>query len=841
MSAGPRMNAADLSPADFLREVLRPAPKNAVGWVTIFKPPPTAKAPWGGHACTPDALPSINGANAYFSVAAFAPDTTARKIGAMLGTGVVLCDDIGQKAEAVDVVRLFGEPSYKIQTSPRSQQWGYLLDALAAAEEIKPIHEGLKGLRLTDQNGLSAVRYGRLPAGVNNKPEYGEAFAVRCLEWNPERRFSLAQIATALPRGAPTPAHRPTTADPESVEGLAEAIMSGESYHGPLMKLAAKYAYMNYRPGDVVMMLKGAMFSSEDRSERWKDRADDIERTVKTAFDKFAKPDIEESFQIREGSLREATLFSIGVLQRRGIAASIFSRSDMLVRPYLVERVGFHEQPVLSLEMAQLTPPALVHELGGLIQFFKIQKTDAKLVRANPPAAVANTILAVPYEWGSIPRLDVLVSVPLYLGVGRLLAEPGYHAARRAWLTVPAGVACKERPTRAGALAALSRLDAWFDEFPFLGDVDRSVMLAAAISAALRPSLDFCPGFAFDAPVYGVGKTTAAEAVHVIGFGRVPAVMQFLANYEETRKQLDSAQIAGRQSLTYDNVPTGLIFSGDGIAQVLSQREREARELGESKIHVVPCNQFLMVTGNNLTIGQDLTRRTLSCRFDPREDPTSRTFQRPRLLAELMENRVAILSDIFTMVAAYEAAGEVEKPPPLVGYERWCRWVQRPLVWLGRADPLLSLRALQGDDPEQLSLDDVVERWNETFGSEWVTVKQLITYSTRPGHRDLIDALEGIEKIRRSRDGGLDAAGVGRWLDGVKGRWSRARVRVERADRSADSKSARRWRVAGVSGVCRGLAGPVARDFPKTNTASSPETPVDPLDPCSVEDPGDEM
>ena len=93
----------------------------------------------------------------------------------MLGTCVVLLDDIGQKANPTLALQLFGEPSYKIQTSPGSQQWGYLLERLATNDEIAPIHSRLMALAFTDKNGLSAVRNARLPAGINNKPEYGEA------------------------------------------------------------------------------------------------------------------------------------------------------------------------------------------------------------------------------------------------------------------------------------------------------------------------------------------------------------------------------------------------------------------------------------------------------------------------------------------------------------------------------------------------------------------------------------------------------------------------------------------------------------------------------------------
>lgn len=50
--------------------------------------------------------------------------------------------------------------------------------------------------------GMKGVtRYGRLPLGINNKPalvaEYGHPFQVRLAEWDPARRYTLAEIIGA--------------------------------------------------------------------------------------------------------------------------------------------------------------------------------------------------------------------------------------------------------------------------------------------------------------------------------------------------------------------------------------------------------------------------------------------------------------------------------------------------------------------------------------------------------------------------------------------------------------------------------------------------------------------
>jgi hypothetical protein len=825
----------ELSPSDFLRAILKPAAEDAVGWITIFSDPPTTTDPrlWSGQRCAPDSMPEITDANAYYSVAAFPTSAQHRRIGTMLGACVVLLDDIGTKATPESAVKRFGEPTFKVQTSSRSQQWGYVLEHLATNDEIAPVHSRLVELELSDKNGLSAVRYGRLPVGFNNKPAYGEPFAVGCVEADWDRVFTIEMFEEAL-RSVP-PGSKPVEdgGDADEWGGLVARIMSGEDYHGPLQVLSAKYAQRGYAAADVISILQGHMLATADRSARWQDRFADIERTVRTAM-KFRPPEREDTIVLRQGAQVENVDKTLEVLARRGIAASIFVRGGMLVRPYLARRLGFKEEPVSSLEMAAIDSTALGYELGGLIAFARKNK-DGHMKRVDCPPVLPRTVLALPHRWEDLPRLDLIVSALLYLGAGRLLSTPGYHAEKRAWLTVPAGVSCKERPTQQEAAAALSRLHEWIAEFPFARLVDRSAMVAGMMMAALRPSLLTCPGVVFDAPEFGSGKTTAAKLVHIVGFGRLPAVMNFVADPNEMRKLIDAAQIEGRQSLTFDNVPANVVVTHDALAQVLTERERQARELGASRTHIVPCNQLVIVTGNNLAVGEDLTRRLIACRLDPVGDPTARKFKHPDLLAEVHKNRVAILSDIFTIVAAYEAAGEMPAVDPLVGYDDWCRWVQQPLVWLGQEDPVSSVRELQSEDEDRANLERVVEFWFAVFGSEWVGVRTLCTFEVTKRDRasltELIEVFRGV--VGTDREGRPDSQAMGSWLRKNKDRWTRSGMRVERKSASEKSKSSAQWRVAGRGS--RGLKGVSAPSFAQIAEIESgavqkdPETPWTPL------------
>ena len=185
---------------EFLRALLEPAPAESQVWCTQFEVPPgTAESRhWAGAACTADGLPPVNSGNAYYSVAVFPPEAAARDAKHMAGVAAVLLDDVTTKGNPAEVRRLLGEPSFRIATSRASEQWGYFLATLATQAQIKPVHDALKRMGLVDKSGAGPVRYGRLPAGINNKPEYGVPFAVRCVEWAPERRFTVESIAEKL-------------------------------------------------------------------------------------------------------------------------------------------------------------------------------------------------------------------------------------------------------------------------------------------------------------------------------------------------------------------------------------------------------------------------------------------------------------------------------------------------------------------------------------------------------------------------------------------------------------------------------------------------------------------
>lgn len=105
---------------------------------------------------------------------------------------VMVLDDVGTKAAVPPL-----EPTWKMETSEGSFQWGYVFSEQPTKAEFTSAIKAIADAGYTDPGAINAVRNFRLPGSVNLKPGR-EMFASRLTEFNPERDFTLPQICEAL-------------------------------------------------------------------------------------------------------------------------------------------------------------------------------------------------------------------------------------------------------------------------------------------------------------------------------------------------------------------------------------------------------------------------------------------------------------------------------------------------------------------------------------------------------------------------------------------------------------------------------------------------------------------
>jgi hypothetical protein len=413
----------------------------------------------------------------------------------------------------------------------------------------------------------------------------------------------------------------------------------------------------------------------------------------------------DDAISVRPGQLHDAVDAAIEVLAGNVAQLAIYRRGKLLVRPFEVERLGFPDalgapEVVRSLELVPITLTTLKVALTRSASWAAVRGTKgggAVSLRVDCPLDVARGVFEAPDVWTPVPAIDAVAQVPIFDG-RTLHSAPGLRNST--WINAPAGVRLSDPLTREAAQAALGRVLDLLQEFPFFDERDRATAAALLLTATLRPSLGLAPGFMLNKPSYGAGATTLAKLAGIIATGGLPPVLNANAGEKELDKLIGATLLQGRSVLIFDNLREGEPLRSSLLAQVLSDRSVVIRELGHSKEHEVDGGALVIMTGVNVTTADDLNRRVVHCVLDPKcEHPEGRVFTRPTLLRDVQRNRVAVLSDLFTITAAYLASGETARAEALAGFDQWVRWVAQPLVWLSMPDVGASAREATFGDP----------------------------------------------------------------------------------------------------------------------------------------------
>lgn len=143
--------------------------------------------------------------NQYFTISLFYADDqgVARRRKALFrSTPVIVLDDVKEKLSMTEVEKL-PAPSWILETSPGSEQWGYILNTPCTdRHRVENLLDGLvaNGLAPNGRDpGMKGVtRYVRLPEGVNSKQAKminGQPWQCRMTLWEPFRTTTIEQLA----------------------------------------------------------------------------------------------------------------------------------------------------------------------------------------------------------------------------------------------------------------------------------------------------------------------------------------------------------------------------------------------------------------------------------------------------------------------------------------------------------------------------------------------------------------------------------------------------------------------------------------------------------------------
>jgi len=408
----------------------------------------------------------------------------------------------------------------------------------------------------------------------------------------------------------------------------------------------------------------------------------------------------------------------------------------------------------------------LSYWLGNRIQYCAKGK-KGKPQQIDPPPLMLKQVMAVGEARG-LKKLDAVITTPVICPDGHTVERQGYDLASRLYFDVGDGRALPV-PTCASiddAEVALRFLMRPFAGFATATKVDRSVLLAALLTAIERAALPTAPAFGIDAPAQGTGKTYLATCIGALAIGAEPTVYPHTSGRddEESRKRLTAVLANGERVLVWDNV-LGM-FNSQAIAAFLTSRVYSDRILGRSERIAIPNRVLVLITGNNLALAGDMPRRVLTCRLDAGvANPAMRKFDSDPL-NYILCNRMALVQAGLTLIRAYlgssarKAGGAVPREST-ASFEAWDALVRQTVAWVAGevargdyCDPAEALKQAVNDDPDREALGDALEALQRATRGEWFTSNEIVKRIERaaPGKpypdpsdvelRDSIDALQ---------------------------------------------------------------------------------------------------
>ena len=442
----------------------------------------------------------------------------------------------------------------------------------------------------------------------------------------------------------------------------------------------------------------------------------------------------------------------------------------------------------------EATVNRLMGDLAAIAFWFKwIKGEDDEPVqkRVAVPPQVVKTLLATP-DW-LVPGLSGISAVPVLRQDGSVFEAPGYDDVTGV-LFCPTGIdfpPLAAEPTLRDATQALSELEDVLVDFPFDGPASRAVAVAAIVTAVVRPSLvGNTPLFLFNAPTQGSGKTLLTDVVSLIALGReVPKMGQ--TDRAETEKRITAAVIAASPLFVVDNVTSRV--GGGPLESAITSGVWSGRRLGVSEQVELAMRMVIMVTGNNVTMSPDMTRRSLQCFLDPDvERPELReTFKHSNLRAVVAARRGNLVHAALTIVHVYRTLNRpAVRTTALGSFEAWAELIRDALVFAGASDPAETQRVLREEaDTEGQAWASVIHILYATYGGDEFSASQVCSAQKPNGQFSGVGG--PVDPARRGPlneallelcDGDVSPLMIGRLFARMKGKWSDG-LRLSRTDR----------------------------------------------------------
>ncbi len=345
-----------------------------------------------------------------------------------------------------------------------------------------------------------------------------------------------------------------------------------------------------------------------------------------------------------------------------------------------------------------INEPWLRPTLTRHINYVKWDKNE-KPSGSGVPDGLANGILNRHGEW-KFPKVTGIITAPTLRRDGSVLAKEGWDPETGLLVMgpLPPMPEVAARPTKDVAYQAIKWFDDLLSEFPFVDEPSRSVALSGLITPVVRGALDCVPGHAASAPAAGTGKSLLWDLSAGIAIGDAMPVISTGEGQDEFSKRIESQMLSGMALWSIDNVSVPI--KGDAFCQAIERPNPNIRVMGGNQVRSCRNIWSIYITGNNLRVIGDATRRVIQAKLDAKTAfPEQRKF-RGDPFGMVLRNRGQYICAALTIVRAYLETGQPDRLP-WVGqpFGQWSDLVRSALVWLGYEDPVKSIETIRQGDP----------------------------------------------------------------------------------------------------------------------------------------------
>jgi hypothetical protein len=196
------------------------------------------------------------------------------------------------------------------------------------------------------------------------------------------------------------------------------------------------------------------------------------------------------------------------------------------------------------------------------------------------------------------------------------------------------------------------------------------------------------------------------------------------AKAEELEKRIAAELMQGNPVLFLDNL-NNTAFRSNLLASAITERPSRVRLLGHSRMLQLNASAFVVLTGNGLTVSEDLARRFIVVEFDAAlEDPESRAFK-VDIKKEVAGRRAELLAAGLTIWRWGRQADGLAQGRMLGSFDTWCRWVRDPLLALGCLDPVERIGESKWLDTRRQAIADLFAIWWKRHRDRAIPIRSL--------------------------------------------------------------------------------------------------------------------